>query len=236
MRFEDKFRGPPNSAHGGVAVGRFAELVGHGPAQVRLLGPPPLETDLDTRTERDGAIIVSGPSGDVAHVSARDEPVVVEPFSLVTDTELDSAEAEYLRVAEQKGHPFPTCYGCGPEREVGDGLRQFPGPLSNGGTVGARFAVDGDDLLPSWMGWAGLDCPSGHAVNLGDDPPPVVVLGTMSGQVEAPVRAGVDYQVRARLVSSEGRKHTTEVAMLAQDGTAVAAARAVWIAIDPGRF
>ena len=51
-----------------------------------------------------------------------------------------------------------------------------------------------------------------------------------------PVHAGVDYQVRGRVRSVEGRKLSSEVAMLDPDGTTVAEAVAVWIAIDPSMF
>jgi hypothetical protein len=91
-------------------------------------------------------------------------------------------------------------------------------------------------VVPPWMVWAGLDCPSGGAVSLANDRPPAVVLGTMSGRVVGPVFGGVEYQVRARLVDVDGRKHTAEVAMLGPDGDSVAEARAVWIAIDPAQF
>jgi hypothetical protein len=236
MRIEQTYCGPPDSAHGGVAVGRFAELVGGGPTEVRLIGPPPLDTEMESRTEEDGVIVVSGPGGDLARVRSLPEPVLVDPFSLVTESDLESAAAAYLRRVDEDGHPFPTCFGCGPERGEGDGLRQFAGPVPGGDRVAARFRVDGDGLLPSWMVWAGLDCPSGFAVTLDENPPSTFVLGTMSGQVQDEVRAGVDYQVQGRLVAADGRKLTTEVAMLAPDGTTVGAARAVWIAMDPSQF
>ena len=33
-------------------------------------------------------------------------------------------------------HPFPTCFACGTDREPGDGLRIFPGPVA--GRAGRR--------------------------------------------------------------------------------------------------
>lgn len=230
---ESRFCGPPFSAHGGTAAGLFAELVGDAPAEVRLLGPPPLDTELGHRVEDDGAVVITGPDSDVATVRELDAPVRVSGFPLVTEAELDSAAESYLEDVAERGHPFPTCFGCGTDREPGDALRQFTGPVGDGSTAGARFRVDGEGLLPAWLGWAGLDCPSGHTIRaVLDDGPGAVVLGTMSAQV-GDVHAGVDYQVRGRLVAAEGRKYTTEVEMLAPDGASVAAARAVWIAVDP---
>jgi hypothetical protein len=237
MRIEARYCGPPDSGHGGVSAGRFAELVDGGPVEVRLLGPPPLDTDLDTRIDGDGVVTVSGPGGDVARVRALDQPLGLEDFSLVSNAELDEAEAEALRGMTEKGHPFPTCFGCGPERGEGDGLRQFAGPAEGGDTVVARFFVAGEGELPGWMVWAGLDCPSGFAAGaLSAGPGTALVLGTMSAQVLAPARAGVEYQVRGRLLAAEGRKKTSEVTMLDPDGEAVGVARAVWIEVDPATF
>lgn len=236
MRIEGRYCGPPDSAHGGVAVGRFADLVDGDSVEVRLVRPPPLEAPLDTRTEDDGTVTVTGPGGDVARVRALDAPVVVAPFSLVRDDDLEKAADDYLRNVDENGHAFPTCFGCGPEREEGDGLRQFAGQVTDEPTVAARFTVDGEGPLPTWLVWAGLDCPSAGAVSLAEHPPDAIVLGTMSGQVPGEAHAGVDYQVRGRLLASEGRKNTVEVAMLAPDGTTVGAARAVWIAIDLSQF
>lgn len=233
VKIERRYCGPPFSAHGGVAVGRFAAMVGDGPAEVRLLGPPPLDEELRSRRDEDGVIVVSGPGGDVARVRRLELPVEVASFPLVSDRALDEAAEAYRENVVEPGHPFPTCFGCGPDREPGDGLRQFTGPVGDGTTSAARFRVEGHGSLPRWMGWAGLDCPSGHTVGaVGEGGPEAAVLGTMSGQV-GEVSAGVSYQVRGRRIASEGRKHTTEVAMLDPDGAVVAAARAIWIAVDP---
>jgi hypothetical protein len=137
MRIEQTYCGPPDRAHGGVAVGRFTGLIGGGPTEVRLVGPPPLDAELESRAQEDGAIVVRGPSGDAARVRSLPDPVLVEPFSEVTDSDLESAAAEYLRLVDENGHPFPTCFGCGPERAEGDGLRQFAGPVPSGDRVAA---------------------------------------------------------------------------------------------------
>ena len=42
---EQRFNGPPDSGHGGYVAGYLAEKI-EGPARVRLLKPPPLETPL----------------------------------------------------------------------------------------------------------------------------------------------------------------------------------------------
>ena len=42
LTIERTYCGPPDSAHGGVAVGRFAQLVDAPSVEVRLLAPPPV--------------------------------------------------------------------------------------------------------------------------------------------------------------------------------------------------
>ena len=236
LMIESTYCGPPESAHGGVAVGRFAQLVDAGPVEVRLLGPPPLDTPMEARPEPDGAVLVTGPGGDVARVRALSQPLDLAPFDRVAAKEVESAAADYLHDAAENGHAFPTCFACGPDRHDTSALRQFSGRASDGEMV-ARFGVPGEGPLPDWLSLAGLDCPSGHTVfNLADEPPGVVVLGSMQCQLAAEAHAGVDYQARGRLVSVDGRKLTSEVAMLAPDGTTVAEARAIWIAVDPALF
>jgi hypothetical protein len=231
--------GPPGSGHGGVTVGRLAGLIGSGPAEVRLLAPPPLGTELLIRSA-DGSdpaagLVAAGPGGDVATVSALAEEVAVDAFARATSADLDDAATQYLDRVAETGHAFPTCFGCGPERGD-DALRQFTGVAPDGDTL-ARFRVPGEGRLPDWLTIAGLDCPSGWTVFMLTVPSPeAVVLASMQCQVHEPTIADVDYQVRGRLLSSDGRKHFTEVAMLDPDGDAVAAARTLWIEVDPAAF
>lgn len=231
MRIEATYNGPPTSGHGGVTVGRAAELVRRGPVEVRLLAPPPLDTELTPRPDGD-AVVVAGPAGDVVRVRPLDEPVEVGRFDLVSTEEVDAAADAYLARVAEHGHPFPTCFGCGPDRPGATGLREFAGAVGDGSV--ARLRVDGDDPVPDWLVWAGIDCPSAPGSMLpAAEAPAAVVLGTLAGQVEHQVRAGVEHQVRSRLLEVSGRKYTTEVAVLDPDGRAVASARAVWIAVDP---
>ena len=232
----DTYCGPPNSAHGGVAVGRFAQLAGPGPVEVRLMGPPPLDTPLSQRPDGDDTWVVSGPGGDVARVTRLGAPLDIAPFGRTSDAEVEAAAAAYLARVAEKGHPFPTCFACGPDRHDPEALRQFTGEADDGDAV-ARFRVPGTGVLPDWLTIAALDCPSaGSALGLADDPPPVAVLGSMTSQLYSPAHAGVDYQVRGRLASIDGRKYNAEVAMLDPDGTTVAEALAIWIAVDPAAF
>ena len=230
--------GPPGSGHGGVTVGRLVELLGRVPAEVRLAAPPPLETALTVRevdVDPGAGLVVSGPGGDVASVVPLADELVVEGFSLAPTADVDDAARQYLERVAESGHAFPTCFGCGHERGE-DALRQFTGIASDGDSL-ARFRVPGEGELADWLTIAGLDCPSGWTVFMLADPsPPAAVLASMKCQVHEPARAGIDYQVRGRLLCSDGRKHFTEVAMLDPDGHEVAAARTLWIEVDPASF
>mgnify|MGYP001817288998 CR=1 FL=1 len=236
LTIEATYCGPPTSAHGGVAVGRFAQLVDPGPAEVRLLGPPPLDTPLHSLTRADGTVVVTGPNGDLAKVRALPNRLDIAPFGRRVDDEVEAAASAFLAGVAETGHAFPTCFACGPDRHDVDALHQYASEADDGHTV-ARFRVEGTGPLPGWLTLAGLDCPSGHTVfSLAEQPPAVAVLGSMQCQLHNEARAGLDYQVRGRLSSVVGRKLTSEVAMLAPDGTTIAEGRAVWIAVDPALF
>src|SRR5690606_12329497 len=88
--------------------------------------------------------------------------------------------------------PFPQCFTCGLEREPGDGLRLFTGPVA-AGTDDHRVACDwtpdpsladatdpGTVALP--VVWAALDCPGAWAIDLSDR---AVVLGRITASVDA---------------------------------------------------
>jgi hypothetical protein len=233
---EAHHNGPPNSAHGGVTVGRMAELLGRDPAEVRLLAPPPLEVPMALGAgDREGSLVATGPGGDVAVAWPLDDPVVVEGFSPAPPEEVEEAAARYLERVTGDGHAFPTCFGCGHERGE-DALRQFTSVASDRDSL-ARFHRPGDGGLPDWLTIAGLDCPSGWTVfTVASPAPAAAVLASMQCQVHETTVAGVDYQVRGRLQSSDGRKHFSEVAMLDPDGATVAAARTLWIEVDPADF
>ena len=236
LTIDRQYNGPPDSGHGGVTVGLMAELLGRGPVEVRLLAPPPLDVPLEVHPgDRDGSVVARRAGGDVATAWPLEEPVVVEGFSPAAPGEVEQAAARYLEKVDTDGHAFPTCFGCGHERG-NDALRQFTAVAPDGDSL-AGFRYSGDGELPDWLTIAGLDCPSGWSVfTIEPSAPTAAVLASMQCQVHQPTRAGVDYQVRGRMLGSEGRKHFSEVAMLDPDGRAVAAARTLWIEVDPAAF
>ena len=225
-----RFRGPPNSANGGYVCGLLAETL-HGPATITLRRPPPLEAALvlerleDGRVElRDGdTLIAEG----VPEALAADAP---GPVGLA-DARAASAAAPW-----REAHPFPGCFGCGPDRAEGDGLGILPGPVPGRPDVfacpwvpHACFAA-GSGVIEAPVVWAALDCASGAVVDPVRGP---WVLGRLGASLRRPVEAGEEHVMVAWAGAGEGRKQQTGSALYAADGEPVALASALWIALTP---
>lgn len=217
-----RFNGPPDSGHGGYSAGLAASLV-DGPAEVALRAPPPLEQELTAERRPDGSVAVS--SGDVLVMEARPTRVELAPPDPVEPSDARRVDpADFL-----EGHPFPTCFACGPERAREDGLRLFPGAVPGrelfavAWTPAAEFGTDGatDPLFV----WAALDCPS-CAPARGPAP---IVLASLAVDIRRPVPLEEPHVVGAWEVRREGRKRFTGVALWDSEGTVLARGRALWI-------
>jgi len=235
IRIPSHFNGPPGSANGGYTCGLVAGVLAARSAEVTLRTPPPLERDLPA--ERDGE-----------EVTVRDENRVVAEGH-AAGLRLEVPEAPSLRQAEDAAragyprwsaeHPFPGCVVCGPEREPGDGLRIFPGPLPDGDLFACEWtphesvADSGGTVLPECV-WAALDCPTSAPVtNFGDGRPPMV-LGRLAASLEAPVRAGEPHVIASWEIERAGRKRTAGATLYDSRGTVLARSRATWIELRAG--
>src|SRR5688500_12129756 len=104
-----RFNGPPGSGHGGYSASCAAVLVDAPAVEVTLRRPPPLGVGLAVERDDGGAAL------------ADDECVVLSARPATLDVEapvpvdLDAAAAAPARFAWVHDHPFPTCFGCGPE-------------------------------------------------------------------------------------------------------------------------
>jgi hypothetical protein len=227
MLIAARFNGPPGSGNGGWSAGVFAVAagarVGGTPVEVTLRVPPPLDTPLtlDGAASSSDPAVVSAPDGTrVAEVSAvADAGVAVPPVVLA------QAQAASRSYAGFDAHPFPTCFVCGPDRAAGDGLRIFPGPLPDGRTA-APWTVPADVGVETM--WAALDCPGGWAV-IGEGR--VYVLGRIAVDVRALPTPGAACVVVGAATASQGRKAQVGSTVYGPDGTALATARATWIAV-----
>jgi hypothetical protein len=223
------FNGPPDSANGGYTAGVLARYVASPTgAVVTLHRPPPLATPLDVNA--DGATIEVY-DGDrlIAAAAPAPEPLT-QTIPAVSWAEAMTVSQTYLGFA---GHPFPTCFVCGPQRPPGDGLRLFPGRLPDGRTASPWIVPE---HVESALMWAALDCPGGWAVpEMGGADPSLpnrpYVLGRMAARVDALPAAGDGCVVMGAFVGQEGRKAHVISTVYGSDGAVLALARATWIAI-----
>jgi hypothetical protein len=218
-----RFNGPPDSGHGGYSAGCAGVLVDAPAAEVTLRRPPPLETPLAVRRSDAAVTLVDGDEV-VAEARAASLSVTGPPPVSVADAERASERFEW-----QHDHPFPTCFGCGPERDPADALCLFCGPVGDG-----RFAVPwtppawtGDGVVEPLFAWAALDCPSSAPVHGTISAP--VVLGRFTVALEGSIEVGAPHVIQAWLERSDGRKRHTAVAVFTATGERRAIGRAIWV-------
>ncbi len=234
LRIAPRFCGPPGTGNGGYAAGRIAAVVGGSAAdeavEVTLRAPIPLECDLAAIADPErGGFVVRDGDRDVAtaqRVSFRlDLP---EPVSW------DAAE-RVVREAPLRGfideHPFPGCFVCGPEREVGDGMRLFAARVPDTPCFAVPWEVA--DLGAEFV-WAALDCPSSFPMYLAEDPfPGPCVLGRIAARIERVPDRGERTVVMSWREQVDGRKLHTASAVFAEAGGLIGSARATWIRVAP---
>jgi hypothetical protein len=210
-----KFRGPTGSANGGYTCGLLASFM-HGPAEVTLRQPPPLERPLEVVTEgalelRDGAEVVA------AAAPAELELEIPDPISF------DEAAAAALPQGDRES-VFPECFVCGWMRD--DGLRIYAGPVQGRGLVAATW-LPHDDVTSSEFVWAALDCPGAYAVEFGQRGNPV--LGRLTAHVQHLPHPSERCVVMGWPLGEDGRKLFAGTALFGEDGRLLGSARATWI-------
>jgi len=212
-----RFNGPDGSANGGYTCGRIAELVG-GSAEVTLRSPPPLERALLVEYDGDGLRALDGQA---VVAEAVPGPVELEVPDAPSWEDAEAAAARYPGFAE---HAFPRCFVCGPERERGDGLRIFAGPLQDG-----RFAATWRpvEVRPELV-WAALDCPGAIAVGFPDRGE--TLLGRFAVRIDELPEPQEPCVVLAWPLGENGRKLYAGTALFGESGRPLARARATWIA------
>jgi hypothetical protein len=223
-----RFNGPPASANGGYTCGLVAGTLGAGAAEVNLHAPPPLERPLQVEREEEEVLVRDGDT-----VVARGRPTQVE-VELATSVSPDAAAgAAHEGLHRWKaGHPFPTCFVCGPDRGEGDGMRIFPGPLGDGtfaaGWTPEPSLADDEGAVRTECVWAALDCPTSAPVaNWGEGPP--IVLARLAAATEAPVRVGEPHALLSWELGRDGRKREAACVLLDSAGKVLARSRALWI-------
>ena len=224
---ESQFRGPKNSSNGGYACGRIAEFIA-GPARVRLHIPPPLDVRFEVHDTNDGVRVMY------------DDVTVAEAWATEVDLEVpgppswDEAESASKGFAGFKSHRYRTCFVCGVDREPGDGMRVFAGPVAGRDLVActwtpnALLSADGRRVRPFFV-WSVLDCPGGFSFPHPENG--TILLGELAVQLREPVTVGEPHVVIGWELDREGRKHHTGTALFSESGACRGVGRAIWFEV-----
>ena len=238
-----RFRGPARSGNGGYTAGSLAGLVpaaaGTPTVEVTLRQPPPLDVAMSVATA-DAVTVLSHDGAPVAEAREVDVDLVT-----VEEVAPDVAAEAMAHYPGLRSHPFPGCFACGPEREEGDGLQIFPGPVPGVDETVASLWVphaslaesgdvlDGVERVGVGTTWAALDCVGGWSEDLEGRP---MVLGRITARVDALPVVGEPHVVVGQRRGADGRKSFTASTLYDSDHRVVATAQHVWIAVDPATF
>jgi hypothetical protein len=230
---ERRFRGPPESGQGGYTCGLLAREI-PGAAEVSLRLPPPLERQLTFERDPDDRLLLR--DGDAIVAEARPATLELDPPPPV---ELADAQAAVSGYVGFKHHAFPMCFACGPDRDAGDGLRLFPGPVEGRNVLACPWRpdpglADEDGAVRPEFVWAALDCPTAFACDLTGPP---IVLARLTGRIHRALSADAPHVVTAWHVARDGRKHHSACAISTPGGEVLAVSQALWIELkDPSVF
>lgn len=222
---ESRFNGPPNAANGGYACGLIAATIGDS-VNVRLQRPLPLDMPLKVEPHSDHEWHVFQEERLLAvatrsHVHAR----IPKPPSYL---EALAASKNYLGFT---AHIFPTCFVCGPQREIGDGLRIFAGSVPGRQLVAAPWlpqldlADDSGKVRPEFI-WAALDCPGYFASVIENR---TAVLGELAVHIDRRVHMEEPCVIIGWRILVEGRKHKVGTALFDEEGVLCAVGMATWV-------
>jgi hypothetical protein len=233
-----RYRGPASSGNGGYVCGRLAGFI-PGVVRVRLRVPPPLDVPLDVRRRDDGVILVD-PETEWDDGEGR---LIGEawPASLELDIPpspgIDASLEASGRYAGFDSHRFSTCFVCGTDRESGDALRIFAGPVKDrsvpgmvacGWTPDISLASDGVHADSLYV-WCALDCPGGFSFPHPEEG--TILLGELTVAMGEPVLAGRPHVVAGWEIERKGRKHYTGTAVYTETGACAGFGYGVWFEV-----
>jgi hypothetical protein len=230
LTIDRRFRGPAQSGNGGYVCGRIARHV-PGTAMVRLAIPPPLDTPLEIDVTAGVARLMAGTTLVGEGRPAELDIEAPAPVSLEAATESSKHYHGFVQ------HTFPECFVCGPQRQPGDGLRIFAGPVPAKEVVAAPWTVNeslGTPTAKEFL-WAALDCPSGFAL-WSPREGTTVVLGQLTASIRGRLMPGDQCVAMGWPLQVEGRKRFAGSAVFSEAGKLIALARAIWIEVPASAF
>lgn len=233
VTIDTRFIGPPRSANGGYTCGIVAEALGDGPADVRLLAPPPVGVALDLEVA-DGTARLAGPDGPIAVGRPWDGDI--EPPPPVSRAEAEGLTGDFDLEGYRRAHAFPGCFTCGPDRSADDGLRIFPAPHPERELVAWPWSpsdtvtgADGLVIVP--VIWAALDCPSGLIWSVAGPEPEPAVLGRLATRITRRPAAGEPCVAAGWRLEADGRRRHSGSALWSAEGEVLARAESTWVAL-----
>ncbi len=231
MIVAERFQGPPDCANGGYACGLLAGRMPPGPLRVTLRRPVPLDLPLSFSASEHDGLALTDPDGEVLVIAA---PVTDPEVGDVPAVSIEEARGAIPDEELLRRHPFPGCFGCGPDRDPQEAVALHVGRLPDGRwattwTPGESLAHASAGELAPQIVWTALDCPSSFAAVPAGSPPHV--LGRLEADVRAPVLVGEEVVVVAWPLGHEGRKRWGATALVGPSGDIRAVARATWIAL-----
>ncbi len=238
MVLSQRFCGPPKTGNGGLTAGILVEAVGTDTAEIRLLSPTPVETSIIMESEKGQRGTIYSDSKKVLATlkSIADEDFPEYKLPVVPDlVDAKKISAFYPGFTT---HPFPTCFVCGPKREVNDGLRIFVGPapeqigfenLMVGHWLPDQTVASQDGFVRDAVIWGALDCPGGFAAVLGE--PKLIVLSKIRGKIIERPKIGENYTVLSWRLQKMTRAFKVMTAIFKSDSKRLLAiAEALWLA------
>jgi hypothetical protein len=228
VEIPSRFNGPPTSANGGYACAMLAQFI-DGPAEVTLRSPPPLDDPMEATLDGDEATLLDG---ETVVATAKPGSLRLETPPPVSLEDARAGSEAYVWL--DGGHPFPTCFVCGPDRPHDDGLHVYPGAVPDTDLIATPWSpaadlADEDGTVRPEFIWAALDCPSGIALMSGMEG--TAVLGRLTTEIKAPPQTGEEHVLIAWPAERDGRKLYAGSALFTADGELLAAADATWIVV-----
>ena len=228
ITIENRFCGPPDSGNGGYTCGLLANFIS-GPAEVTLRNPPPLNTTLT----------VEEIEKDRFHLFDKDK-LIAE--AVPADLELNPPDPPPIAIIDEstimkediKDHYYPTCFVCGPERDEGDGLLIFPGPIKGKTYLAASWKPspafsDKTGHIKDEVIWATMDCPGGWAV--AQKKMRIIMLGRLVVHIIERIKPNDRFIVMGWTISEDGRKIYAGSALYSAEGKLYAKGKATWIEV-----